>query len=80
MIIDSQRSWVEIFRTSSCLLCMKNQLLENPVIVRLLNVCIPNFPVSHHLPRKVAFTTVANFFVVYYESIKRELKRRLIYE
>jgi hypothetical protein len=24
----------------------------DPVIVRLLNVCIPNFPVSHHLTRQ----------------------------
>jgi hypothetical protein len=35
-----------------CLLCMKNQLLKHPVIVRLSNVCIPNLPVPHHLPRQ----------------------------
>jgi hypothetical protein len=45
----STRSWDSFF-------CMASQLLEHPVIVRLWNVCIPNFPAtgSHHLPRQDA--------------------------
>jgi hypothetical protein len=37
---------------------MKNQLLHHPIIVRLLSVCIPNFP-SHfrELPQEFAEVT-----------------------
>ena len=56
VIIVSQRSWVEILRTSSlyCLLRMRSQLLEHPVIVGLRDVSVPRFPFSHHLPRNSA--------------------------
>jgi hypothetical protein len=47
------RKKVKVLNTSNRyrFLFMESQLLDHPVIVRLLNVCIPNFPVPHHLPR-----------------------------
>jgi hypothetical protein len=56
MTIDIQRSWVKILCTSNLywLICMENQLLNHPVFVRVLNVCVTMFPFSHHLPRKVS--------------------------
>ena len=43
------RSRVKVLDTGipDGLLCMKNQLLKPPVVVRLFNVYIPRFPISH---------------------------------
>ena len=51
MGIVNARTGVEVLNTSilNSLLCMKSQLLEDPVVARLFNVCFPNFPVSHDL-------------------------------
>ncbi len=61
MIIISQRSWIKILSTGSgtlyCLLCMRIQLLEHPVIVRLLNVCKPRFPFSETVIEKTQKTS-----------------------
>ena len=50
--IVSARTRVKVIHTCcwNSLLCMESQLLDHPVIVRPFNVCIPNFPVSRHLP------------------------------
>ncbi len=42
---------VKVLSTSSpnSLLSIKSQLLEHLVVVRLFNVCFPNFPISHDL-------------------------------
>jgi hypothetical protein len=54
--IVGARTRVKVLHTChrNSFLCMESQLLEHPVIVRLLSVCISNFPVSHHLSRQGA--------------------------
>ena len=47
------RSRVKILDTGSLdsLLFVKGQLFQHPVVVRLIDVCVPRFPISHDLSR-----------------------------